>query len=71
MASDGFSTDMINNIVNEGCIPDDWRNIIMVHVYKRKCEPLVCRSYIAIKLLEQQMMVFESVGKEDQMAGVN
>ena len=33
----------------------------MVYVYKGKCDPLVCRSYITIKLLEQQMMVFERV----------
>ena len=31
----------------------------------------VCRSYRAIKLLEQPMKVLESVGKEDQMSGVN
>ena len=33
--------------------------------------PLVCGSYRAIKLLEQPMKVRESVGKEDQMSGVN
>ena len=62
---------LINNIVKEGCIPDDWRKSIMVHVYKGKGDPLVCRSYTAIKLLEQPMKVPEIVGKEDQMSGVN
>ena len=54
-------TDLITNIVNEGCIPDDWRKSILVHVYKGKGDPLVCWSYRAIKLLEQPMNVFERV----------
>ena len=37
-ASDGFGTrwmtDLINSIVKEGCIPDDWRKSILVHVYR-------------------------------------
>ena len=49
----------------------DWRKSILVPVYKGKGEPHVCGSYIAIKLLEQPMKVIESVGKEDQMSGVN
>ena len=60
-------TDLINNIVKECCIPDDWRNNILVLVYKGKGDPLVCMSYRAIRLLEQPMKVLESVGKEDQM----
>ena len=76
-ASGGFGsrwmTDLINNIVKEGCIPHDWRESILVPVYKGKGDPLVCGSYRAIKfkLLEQPIKVLESVGKEDQMSGVN
>ena len=62
---------LINNIVNEGCIPHDWRKTILVPVYKGKCDPLVCGSYRTINLLEKPMNVLESVGKEDQMSGVN
>ena len=54
-------TDLINNIVKEGCIPDDWRKSIVVPVYKGKGDPLVCGSYRAIKLLEQPMKVLERV----------
>ena len=32
-------TDLINNILKEGCIPDDWINNILVPVYKGKCDP--------------------------------
>ena len=64
-AAGGFGsrwmTDLINNIVKEGCIPDDFRNSIMVPVYKWKGDPLVCVSYRAIKLLEQPMKVLERV----------
>ena len=45
-----WMTDLINNIIKERCIPDDWRKSTMVPVYK--CDPLVCGSYRAIKLLE-------------------
>ena len=67
-AAGGFGsrwmTDLINNIVKDGCISDDWRKSILVPVYKRKCDPLVCGSYRAMKVLE-------SVGNEDQMSGIN
>ena len=65
MAAGGFGsrwmTDLINNIVKEGCIPDDWRKSILVSVYKGKGDSLVCGSYRAIKLLEQPMKVLERV----------
>ena len=64
-AAGGFGsrwmTDLINNIVKEGCIPDDWRKSILVPVYKGKGDPLVGGSYRAIKLLEQPMKVLERV----------
>ena len=64
-AAGGFGsrwmTDLINNIVKEGYIPDDWRKSILVPVYKGKGDPLVCGSYRAIKLLEQPMKVLERV----------
>ena len=64
-AAGGFGsrwmTYLINNIVKEGCIPDDWRNSILVPVYKGKGDPLVCGSYRALKLLEQPMKVLERV----------
>ena len=54
-------TDLINNIVKEGCIIDDWGKSIMVSVYKGKCDLLVFGSYIASKLLEQPMKVHERI----------
>ena len=56
-----WMTDLINNIIKEGCIPDDWRKCILVPVYKGKGDSLVCGSYRAIKLLEQPMKVLERV----------
>ena len=64
-ASCGFGTrwmtDLINNIVKEACIPDDWIKNGLVPVYKGKGDPLVCGSYGAIKLLEQPIKVLEIV----------
>ena len=64
-ASGGFGTrwmtDLINSIVKECCIHDDWRKSILVPVHKGKGDPLVCGSYRAIKLLEQPMKVLERV----------
>ena len=56
-----WMTDLINNIVKEGCIPDDCRKSILVPVYKEKGDPLVCGSYRTIKLLEQPIKVLERV----------
>ena len=65
MAAGGFGsrcmTDLINNIVKEGCIPDDWRKSILVLVYNGKGDLLVCWSYRAIKFLEQPMKVLGRV----------
>ena len=49
MSTGGFGTrwmtDLINNIVKEGCIPDDWRKSILVPVDQGKGDPIVCGSY--------------------------
>ena len=56
-----WMTDLINSIIKECCIPDDWRKSILVPVYKGKGDPFVCGSYRAIKLLKQPMKVLERV----------
>ena len=61
--SDGFCTmwrtDLINNIVKEGCIPYDLSTSILVAVYKVKGDQGVCGSYRAITLLKQPVKVLE------------
>ena len=59
--------DLINNIVKEGCNPDECRKNILVPVYKGKGDPLVCGSYRAIRLLEQLMKMLERVLEIDNM----
>ena len=54
-----WMTDLINNIVKEDWIPDDRRKSILVPVYKGECDPLICGSYRAIRLLVQAMKVLE------------
>ena len=58
---DQWLTDLFNAILDEGRIPTDWMNSILVPLFKGKGDPLVCGSYRAIKLLEQAMKVWERV----------
>ena len=63
-SSGGFGTrwmtDLINNIVKEGSILDDWRRkSTMVLLYNGNSDPLVCCLCRTIKLLEQQMKVLQ------------
>ena len=54
-------TDLCNSIVKEGRNPEDWKNSLLVPVYKGKGDPLECGSYFGIKLLEQAMKIIERV----------
>ena len=56
-----WMTDLINNIVKEGCFPDDWRKFVLTPVYKGKGVPLMYGSYITMRLLEKLMNVLERV----------
>ena len=56
-----FVTDVCNEVVRNGKIPDDWRKSWIVSVYKGKGDALECGSYRGIKLLDQVMKVFEKV----------
>jgi len=48
-------------IVAQGRIPDDWKSSILLPVFKGKGDPMECRSYRVIKLLEHAMKVIERV----------
>ena len=59
--SEKWITDLCNDIIDEGCIPSDWKRSILVPVFKGKGDPMECGSYRAIKLLDQGMKVMERV----------
>ena len=52
--------DLCNEIVKEGCIPKDCKSSVVLPIYKGKGDPMECRSYRGIKLLEYAVIV---VGK--------
>ena len=52
--------DLCNGIVKEGCIPKDCKSSVVLPIYKGKGDPMECRSYRGIKLLEYAVIV---VGK--------
>ena len=56
-------TDLINNIVKEGCIPDDWRKRVFWYLCTRGKVIHLCVGHteLLIKLLEQPMKVLERV----------
>ena len=54
-------TKLGNAIITECRIPEDWKNSILVPVYKGKGDQSECGSYRAIKLLEHAMKVIEKV----------
>jgi hypothetical protein len=54
-------TDVCNQVVKEGKIPEDWSRSWMMNVYKGKGDALECGSYRGIKLLEHVMKILERV----------
>jgi len=53
--------DLCNDIVKEGCIPEDWKSSVVLLIYKGKEDPMACGSYREIKLLEHAMKVVEKI----------
>ena len=54
-------TDLCNGIVQEGCIPEDWKSSVLLPFYKGKGDPMECGSYRRITLLKHAVKVVESV----------
>jgi hypothetical protein len=63
MGEDGVRrmTELCNEVVREGKIPEDWSRSWMVSIYKGKGDALECGSYRGVKLLEHGLKVFERV----------
>ncbi len=60
----GELTRVFRSIVDEGEIPEDWKNIITVPIYKGKGDALECGKYRGVRLLEHGMKLFENVLEE-------
>ena len=54
-------TDLINAIINESFIPEDWQRSVVVNIYKGKGDAMERGNYRGIKLLDQVMKVMERV----------
>jgi len=55
--------DLCIGIVKEGCIPEDWKSSVVLPIYKKKGDPMECKSYRGSKLLEHAMKVVERIFK--------
>ena len=53
--------DLVENIISEGCIPNDWQESFIVNLYKGKGDALNRGNYRGLKLIEQVMKVLERV----------
>ena len=53
--------ELCNAIIVEREIPEDWKQTILLPIFKGKGAPLECGSYSAIKLLDPGMKVLERV----------
>ena len=54
-------TKICNDMLDEGEMPEEWRNSILVPLYKGKGDVKECGSYRGVKLLEHGMKVVERV----------
>jgi len=57
----GVMKDICNKIPGGGSMPEEWKNSVLVPLYKGKGDPKGCGSYRGIKLLEHGMKVLERV----------
>ena len=54
-------TELINSIIKEELIPEDWHKSIIVNLFKGKGDSLDAGNYRGLKMLDQVMKVFERV----------
>ena len=54
-------TELLNAVIQDCCVPEDWKRIIVVNVYKGRCNALERGNYQGIKLLDKVMNVLERV----------
>jgi len=50
---------LVNSIIRENCIPDEWNLSHIVTCYKGKGNATVCGNYRGLKLLDQVLKVVE------------
>jgi len=64
-ATEGIGTqwllDLCNGVVREGHIPEDWKSIVILPIYKGEGDRMECGSCRGIKLLEHAMKVVERI----------
>jgi len=53
--------DLCNDIVKEGCIPEDWKSSVLQPIYEGNGDPMECGSYKGIILLEHAMTMVERI----------
>ena len=57
-----FLTTVFNKILESEKMPDEWRNSVLVPIFKNKGDMQNCSNYRGIKLINHSMKLWESVG---------
>ncbi|VDP10891.1 unnamed protein product [Heligmosomoides polygyrus] len=52
-------TQFFNRVTIEGKIPDDWRDSIIVPIFKQKGDASECSNYQGIKLISHTMKIYK------------
>ncbi len=52
---------LLNRIMMEGKIPEQWKDSEIVTIYKEKGDPMECGNYRGIKLLEHGLKIMEKI----------
>ena len=66
-----WMTEICNEVIRSGKVPEDWKLSSLVPVYKGKGDPMQCGSYRAIKLLEHGMKIMERVPEKRLRKQIN
>ena len=56
-----WMTELLNKVLEDEVIPEDWQKSILVPIYKQKGDILECNNYRGIKLMEHGIKIYERV----------
>ena len=56
-----WMTELLNKVLEDEVIPEDWQKSILVPIYKQKGDILECNNYRGIKLMEHIIKIYERV----------
>ena len=56
-----WMTELLNKVLDDEVIPEDWQKSILVPIYRQKGDILECNNYRGIKLMQHGIKIYERV----------